>query len=160
MLSSSGAKKDVRVGFFTDGADWSSAYDVILGAKDARVTGRAVVASRTLAAEEAEVQLLAGAVSRVQRPVPRPVDMMKAREMAMAADAGLAPQEERAGEFHLYTLPGKVTLRPGATTSVALFDPATAAYERRYVVRGIMPIWGFVPPMPDETQTPVASARR
>ncbi len=117
------------------------------------LSGSAVVESATLAAQDAEVQLLAGSVSRAA-PAPRPMGM-KVREMAMAADAGGMPEEERTGEFHLYTLPGKVTLRPGATTTVALFEPASVPYERRYVVRGTMPFWGYVPQVPDEMTAPV-----
>jgi hypothetical protein len=152
-LESGSARKDLRVGYFTDGAAWRAAYDVILNAKDARVTGAAVVESATLAAQDAEVQLLAGAVSRAgPQPVPR---SMKVQEMAMAADAAGMPGEQRSGEFHLYTLPGRVTLRPGATTTVALFAPATAPYERRYVLRGMIPFWGYVPQMPEESMVPV-----
>lgn len=154
VLQSASAKKELRVGYFTDGAAWRAAYEVILGEKDARVSGSAVVESATLAAQDAEVQLLAGSVAQAG-PRPMPIARnAKVREMAMVADAA-PPVEQRAGEFHLYSLPGKVTLRPGATTTVALFEPATAAYERRYVVRGIMPIWGFVPQQPDEMPAPV-----
>ena len=41
----------------------------------------------------------------------------------MAAPA----QEQRIGEAHLYTVPGKVTLRPGQTSIVALFEPVVRA---------------------------------
>jgi hypothetical protein len=155
VLQAAAAKKELRVGYFTDGAAWRAAYAVVLGAKDARVTGSAVVESGTLAAQDAEVQLLAGAVSRAMPAPAPPMPYAKGRAMEMAADMASSVGEQRAGEFHLYTLPGKVTLRPGATTTVALFDPATAPYERRYVVRGTMPLWGFVPQQPDEMPTPV-----
>jgi hypothetical protein len=73
----------------------------------------------------------------------------------VAAFADAVPVEQRVGEFHLYTLPGKSTLLPGLTTSVALFEPVQVAYERNYVVRGLVPYWGFLPQQGEETEAPV-----
>lgn len=148
------ARPSLRLGWFTDGAQWSASYQVMLGAKEARVSGSAVVTSSTLAADDAELQLLAGAVNRA---APRPVPMAgRAPMMNMAAEAKMdVAAEERAGEFHLYTVPGKATLRPGATTTLALFEPVSAAYEKRLVVRSTMPYWGFVPQVTDEQEVPV-----
>ena len=66
------------------------------------------------------------------------------------AAAPSAPAEEGAGGFHLYSLPGKSTIQPGSTTTIALFDPASTAYEKRLVVRGQLPWYGFVPQQQDE----------
>ena len=66
-LTSATGRKDLPLGWFTDGAQWSASYDVILGAKDARVTGGAVISSQSFAATDAEIQLLAGSVS-ARRP--------------------------------------------------------------------------------------------
>ena len=59
------------------------------------------------------------------------------------------------GEFHLYSLPGRTTLLPGLANAVALFEPAAVKYERTYVVRGLVPWWGFLPQQGDETEAPV-----
>lgn len=67
---------------------------------------------------------------------------MKSREMG----------EERTGEFHLYTIPGTLTIRPGQTTTAALFEPARVPYEKRYVVPGVLPIYGMVPQFGEEEQ--------
>lgn len=154
-VTSGTARKDLPLGWFTDGAAWSAAYNVVLGAREARVSGEAVIASPSLSATDADVQLLAGSVSRAQAPMPT---LAKARGqmMTMEARADMAmPSEEAAGEFHLYTLPGKVSLRPGSTTTIALFEPATTAYEKRLVVRGQLPWVGFIPQVPDEQPVPV-----
>lgn len=150
-LRSDAARKELRLGYFTGGASWQASYQAVLGRGKARVTGSAVIASERLAVEDAEVQLLAGNVSRGGQP-PRPY--MDRREMLKAAEAGAVP-EERVGEFHLYTLPGRVMLEPGTTTSVALFEPAAVGYERAYVVRGQLPYYGFVPQQGDENEVPV-----
>ena len=54
----------IRLGYFTSGASWQASYQVVLGRTDARVTGMAVLPSESLRAENAEIQLLAGSVSR------------------------------------------------------------------------------------------------
>ena len=156
VRSAQGVDK-LRLGYFTAGASWQASYQVILGKADARVTGMAVLASQSLKAEDAEVHLLAGEVSRAQPKAPPPQPLM--REMRMAdAQATAADQfagEQRVGEFHLYTLSGRSTLLPGLTTSVALFQPAQVKYEKSYVVHGDVPWWGFLPQQGEETQPPV-----
>ncbi len=155
-LSSANGRKDLPLGWFTDGAQWAAAYNVVLGKADARVTGDAVIISQSLNANDADVQLLAGAVSRAPLPVSPPA-YAKARDgvmMTMEARAPM-PTEESTGEFHLYTLPGKATIRPGSTTTIAFFQPATTGYDKRLVVRGQMPWIGYIPQVPDEQPVPV-----
>jgi len=155
-VRSAQAQDKLRLGYFTSGASWQASYQVILGKADARVTGMAVLASQSLRVEDAEVQLLAGSVSRAQPKAPPPQPLM--REMrAAAADAAVDQfaGEQRVGEFHLYTLAGRSTLLPGLTTSVALFQPAQIKYEKSYVVHGDVPYWGFLPQQGEETEPPV-----
>ena len=154
-LQSARAAERLRLGFFTSGATWQAGYQVVLGPKDARVTGAAVIESQTLRLEDAEVQLLAGAVGQAAPPPqpPQPLLRKQAAEMAFAADA--AAVEQRVGEFHVYSLPGRSTLLPGLTTSVALFEPVATSYQREYVVRGSLPYWGYLPQQGDETEAPV-----
>jgi len=84
-VQSAAAKKTLRLGWFTGGADWSAGYDVVLGRDQARVAGRAVLSSSALAVQDAEVQLLAGAVSRGRPEVTAKRRGVYAQEMAMAA---------------------------------------------------------------------------
>jgi hypothetical protein len=150
-LQSARAADRLRLGYFTGGAAWRASYQVVLGARDASVSGMAVLESQALHAEDAEVQLLAGAVARAEPAAPMPVSAMRAE---VAFDKS-AVAEQRVGEFHLYTLPGRSTLLPGTTTSVALFEPARVKYERSYVVHGLVPYWGILPQQGDETEAPV-----
>jgi len=148
------AQDKLRLGYFTGGASWQASYQVVLGKVDARVTGMAVLASESLRAEDAEVQLLAGTVSRAQPKAP-PQPMRRERVMAMADAVSEFAGEQRIGEFHLYTLAGRSTLLPGLTTSVALFEPPQVKYEKSYVVHGDVPYWGFLPQQGEETEPPV-----
>lgn len=153
-LSSARARKTLRLGYFTGGATWQASYQVTLGGRSARVAGLAVLESQGLRAENADVQLLAGSVGRADKAPqpPRPLERRLAAEMAFADEAA---QEQRVGEFHLYTLPGQSTLLPGLTTSVALFQPVEVPYERTYEVRGLVPYWGILPQQSEESEVPV-----
>ncbi len=153
-LRSGAAKNQLKLGYFTAGAQWQASYQVILGSGTAQVTGAAILQSQSLRVENAEIQLLAGSVNRAT-----PFPQANARADFMMAKS--APQEEGAvmeqkvGEFHLYTLPGRSTLLPGVVTSTAMFDPAPVRYERNYVVRGQIPYWGGLPQYGEETENPV-----
>ena len=84
---------------------------------------------------DAEVQLLLP--DRWDGPAGPPVPRRFEAKMAKAADMAQGPAgEQEIGEAHLYTIPGRISLEPGVTSSVALFDPAAAPWERAFVVRG------------------------
>ncbi|MEP7326790.1 MAG: hypothetical protein ABI836_12635, partial [Gemmatimonadota bacterium] len=143
-LRSSAARNVLRLGYFTAGASWQANYEVILGRSMATVQGDATISNDRLRLENAELQLLAGSVSTARK------EMDQTRNMAMARQSmeDVSVSQERVGEFHLYTLPGKTTLLPGITTSIALFDPVQASYEKNYVVRGALPWYGMLPQYP------------
>ena len=63
--------------------------------------------------------------------------------------------EERVGDAHLYTLPERLSLRPGIATAVAMFAPATAGYDKRYVVPGAVPMYGGLQQFGEEQDVPV-----
>ena len=153
-LFSARERKTLRLGYFTGGATWQASYQVTLGGRTARVAGQAVLESQGLRADNADVQLLAGSVGRAEK-APEPPRPLERRMEAAFAMADQAASEQRVGEFHLYTLPGKSTLRPGLTTSVALFEPLDVPYERTYEVRGMVPYWGILPQQGEESEVPV-----
>ncbi len=154
-LVSNRERKTLRLGYFTGGATWQASYQVTIGGRSARVSGQAVLESQGLRAENADVQLLAGSVGRAEK-APRPPQPYERRLAAAEMDmADQMASEQRVGEFHLYTLPGKSTLLPGLTTSVALFEPAEVPYEKTYEVRGLVPYWGYLPQQGEESEAPV-----
>jgi hypothetical protein len=152
-LESARAQKSLRLGYFTSGASWQASYQIVLGGKQAKVTGMAVIPSQTLRMENAEVQLLAGAVGRADQFSPK--RMAALRNTVAEAVVDGVPAEQQVGEFHLYSLPGRTTLLPGLTTSVALFEPAAVPYEKTYTVRGVLPYWGSLPRAGEEEELPV-----
>lgn len=152
-LRSSRARERLRLGYFTGGATWQASYQITLGGRAARVAGMAVVESQGLRTDSADIQLLAGSVGRAEKQPgpPRPLERIAA-SMDLAEARAV---EQRVGEFHLYSLPGKSTLRPGLTTAVALFEPVQVPYKRNYEVRGEVPYWGFLPQQGEQTDAPV-----
>jgi len=150
-LRSERARRALGLGFFSSGGSWAASYTVTLGGLGlARVTGLAVIQAGRLRVDSAEVQLLAGNVGRAGGP------MAAAAPMALRADAakGFAA-EQRIGEAHLYTMPGRVSLAPGLAVGAALFEPTSATVDRRYVVGGQLPYRGPVPQLGDQTEVPV-----
>lgn len=148
------ARPALRLGYFTQGAAWNASYSVILGKSGARVNGTAAIPSASLRVSDAEVQLLAGTIGSAPGPRPRFEVMAAAKAMNDVAQGAAA--EQQIGEAHLYTIPGRISLEPGVTTSVALFEPATAQWEKGFVVRGQLNYYGPLPQYGnDESQVPV-----
>jgi len=143
------ARPTLSLAYFSSGASWRAAYAVTLLAKSATIAGHAAIQSGSLRADSAEVQLLAGTVSRATPAAP--MGMLKAAR-AVAAEAAA---EEQVGEAHLYTLPGRWSFTPGLETTALLFEPATAGYDRSYEVSGQLPYFGPVPQYGEESPVPV-----
>lgn len=148
------ATEQLRLGGFAAGGSWSATYAVILRGASANVTGLASFTT-PLTADDAEVQLLAGQVNQAAPTAGyRPMPMAAAR--AMRDDESQKAAEQKVGEFHLYTLPGRQTLRPGTMASIALFDPASAPVTKSYEVSASIPFYGYWGQTGDEGETPVA----
>jgi hypothetical protein len=154
-LQSGAARDSLRLAWFTNGASWHASYDVVLGREAGRVTGKAVIDSRSVSATDASVQLVGGDVGRaMQEKTMEAYDMAQVRTARAAAPSN-ALEEQSVGEVHLYTLPGRVTIRPGQTTSRALFEPARVEWQRRYVVPGQPSYWEPLPRQGQEERPPV-----
>lgn len=155
-LRAARAQKALALGWLTQGASWQAAYQVVMSGGQARVQGHAIVAAGALATDSAEISLFAGSVSRAaEQPGPQAYGRRVVLDEMKATAVGGAVSEERVGEFHLYSLPGKWSLRPGVTTAIQLFEPATTPVERAYVVRGAMPWYGWLPQAGAEQVEPV-----
>lgn len=152
-LTSTKSLPSLGLAYFTEGASWRASYQVILNGKDARIAGNAVVESNTLDVANIEVQLLAGDVGSAPRDQ---ASTRRGQPMAAMVYESSAAKEEQVGDAHLYTVPGRVTLRPGETSVLALFDPATAPVAKRLVVPSTLPYWGGLPQYGDEQEVPVA----
>lgn len=151
-VRSTTARPTLALGWFTGGGSWQANYTVILDGATARVSGLAAISAGALALDSVAVQVLAGSVGRAAAP------MFRARgEVAMAMAAEMdAMASEQVGEAHLYTIPGRISLRPGLVTTAALFEPVSAPVERAYIVPASLPFRGAIGPMGDLGEVPVA----
>lgn len=145
----------LRLGGFAQGGSWNAMYAIVLRGTTASVTALASFAA-PLSADNAEVQLLAGQVNQAPQASPG----VAMRQMAMSAARAVSEDnagasQQKVGEFHLYTLPGRQQLRPGTLSSVALFDPATSPVAKSYEVRSSVPFYGYWGQTGDEGETPV-----
>ncbi|MGH7754640.1 MAG: DUF4139 domain-containing protein, partial [Gemmatimonadales bacterium] len=142
------ARPRTELAYLVEGVTWGATYQVVLGRGQATVNGTATVASQTLKADSAEIQLVAGSIRRVSR---QRFEDLQSRGVAMEARAA-APEpymaEQVVGETHVYDLPGRIGLEPGVPTSVALFPRAAAAYSQELIVPGVLPWRGWLGPQP------------
>jgi hypothetical protein len=153
-VSSAQPKKNLRLGYFTQGSGWSASYQVLLNGETARVMGQAIINGGPLRVKDAELQLLAGQVN-VAAAAPEARRRLEGMLVAKAAADEMTPSEQKVGEFHLYTLPGKSTIEPGVTTTVGLFPPAQAKVHKTFEVRGQIPYWGGLAQYGQEDDVPV-----
>lgn len=153
-IRSSAARSSLGLGWFTGGGGWQANYAVTLDGANARVAGHAAINAGPLSLDSVEVQVLAGSVGRASQPMMRQLGG-RGEVMAMAAEMDVASSEQ-VGEAYLYTIPGRLTLRPGVVTTVALFEPATAPLERNYVVPSGLPYRGAIGQYGDMGEIPVA----
>src|SRR5499427_2509957 len=126
--------------YLTGGLSWSAEHTLVRTGETSAQWSAVVRVENTTGREyrDASVKLIAGDVSRVGSPQPRPYDeMTRAMKTSalMAADGG-APAEQAFSDFHLYTLPGQVTLRDRESQTLVLLEPKTVAVKPLYVYRG------------------------
>ncbi len=148
-LEAARARPRTELAYVTQGASWQAVYQVVLGAGGrAAVSGAATIASQTVRADSADVDLVAGAIQRAGPPAPRAY-ASAGLAMARAADE-VAAGEEAVGETHVYRLPTRVALQPGTPVTTALFPRASAPYTQELVVPGALPWRGFLAQTPGE----------
>jgi len=155
-LRAASARPSLALGWFTEGASWQANYQVMLRGSAARVTGHAAIQGGALSVDSAEIQLLAGSIGRAQKSGLQDA-MYRVSEMRAAAAPPMdMASSEQVGEAYLYTIPGRLSLRPGIVTTAALFEPAGTTVERTFTVGSNLPYRGPIGQTGDEGEAPVA----
>ena len=137
-----GAKRgggSAELQYLTGGLSWSAEHTLVRTGETSAQWSAVVRVENTTGRDyrDANVKLIAGEVSRAGAPMPVPEARMAMKATAfMAADAGGAPSEQAFSDFHLYTLPGVVTLRDRESQTLVLLEPKTVAVKPLYVYRG------------------------
>jgi len=129
--------------YVADGAaHWEAVYQVVLLGARCQVSGSATIASESLRADTAEVQLVAGSINRARPEAPAP-RAYRAKGLALS-EVVVTTDEQAVGETHVYQLPGKVSIEPGMAVTTALFPRSGAAYAQEFIVPGALPWRGFL----------------
>ncbi|MGH7538725.1 MAG: DUF4139 domain-containing protein [Gemmatimonadales bacterium] len=157
-LDASRGRPTTQLAYVAQGVTWEATYQAVIGAGGGQVTigGAATVASQSLRAESADIQLVAGSISRTRSERPKLSGFVVADMAAARVAEAPMPAEQAVGETHVYTLPTKLSLEPGVPVATALFPRATTSVVREFVVPGVLPWRGWVGQLPgDATQVPV-----
>ena len=154
-LEATQARSRTELAYVAGGAaHWQAVYQVVLGGARCQVSGSATIASESLRADTAEVQLVAGSINRAQPEAPAPRGY-RAKGLALS-EVVVTTGEQAVGETHVYQLPGKVSLEPGTPVTTALFPRSGAAYTQELIVPGALPWRGFPGQAPgEENRAPV-----
>jgi len=134
-----GAKRGaggVELQYLTGGLSWAAEHTLVRTGETTAQWSAVVRVENTTGRSyaDASVKLIAGDVSRVGTPAPRPEMAMMAKVSA-ADGVGFAPAEQAFSDYHLYTLPGSVTLRDRESQTLVLIEPRTVAVKPQYVYR-------------------------
>jgi hypothetical protein len=151
-LDAARARPRTELAYVSDGAaQWQAVYQVVLMGAACQVSGTATITSASLHADSAEVQLVAGSIARARAPA-RPLAAYAGRAMQLqeVGVSAAGTSEEAVGETHVYQLPGRRSLEPGLSVTVALFPEATALYTPELIVPGVLPLRGFLGQSPSE----------
>jgi len=137
--------------YVTPGAMWEVVYQVVLTGAGCQVSGTATIMSQSLRADTAEVQLVAGSISRARAPAQPRFDYV-ARGVAAAEvrEEARVVSEQAVGETHVYQLPGRLSFEPGVPVTTALFPRAGVSYTQDFVIPGALPWRGFLGQSPAE----------
>ena len=157
-LEATQSRPRTELAFVADGAArWEAVYQVVLLGAKCQVSGAATITSQSLRADSAEVQLVAGSISRAGAAAPRPQLMLRgAMKVAGVEEINVAPSEESVGETHVYQLPARISIEPGTPVTTALFPRSGAAYTQELIVPGALPWRGFPGQAPgEENRVPV-----
>lgn len=126
-----------ELSYLTGGLSWSAEHVVVrrAGGRAEWSSGVVIENASGVGWAGAEVKLVAGEPRREGSPVPAPRGAFL-MEMAAAKADGAAMSEEAFADYHLYTLDGAVTLRPGEQRSVPMHAPRAVKASPRYRFRG------------------------
>jgi hypothetical protein len=146
----------IELAYVSEGAAWEALYQVVLLGARCQVSGTATIASQSLRADSADVQLVAGSINRARAAAPRPQLMLRGAMKVAMEEAPAAASEQSVGETHVYDLPARLSLEPGTPITTALFPRSGAAYTQELIVPGALPWRGFLGQSPgEENRVPV-----
>ena len=157
VLDAVRARQRTELAYVAQGMTWEALYQVVLAGAKAQLSGTATITSQGLAADSAEVQLVAGSIRRTRAPKAleeAQSGVVWIRRQAAVADA-TETTEEAVGESHVYQLPGRLTIEPNVPVATALFPRSSAPVTQELVVPGVLPWRGWMGQNTEPNRVPV-----
>ncbi len=137
QLENDTAAQKVEVSYLTGGISWSADY-VVTFAKDEKsldLEGWVTLGNQSGATfENAQLKLVAGEVNIV--PQAAETGAFFAMDSPAGGFGGRAMREESFGEYHLYTLERRTTIKQNQSKQVSLLSAANVPVTKRYEYRG------------------------
>lgn len=135
-LENDGSKSQhVEASYLTNNMNWNADYVLTVSRdeKNADLDGWVTVSNNSgVAYQNAKLQLVAGAVHRVEPNAAREVVVE-----AMVAKAAAPPmQQENFSEYHLYTLQRKTTIADKESKQISLLNASGVAVEKFFLAEG------------------------
>jgi len=138
LLNNAGTDHEVEVTYLTNGVSWKADYVATLSKDEKTLNLEGWVTLTNESGTQytnAQLKLVAGDVNMVQPPMPVMAKARGGMEM-MAMDAAAPMQQEAFGEYHLYTLPRRTTIKQNQSKQVSLLRADGAAVTKVYEFRG------------------------
>ena len=135
--AASAANRDVMLTYMTGGLDWKADYVANLSPDEKSLSLQGWISITNTSGtpyDKAQVQVVAGQVNRVA-PAPQAYARDKSIEL-VSVSASRMPSEESFFEYHLYTLPGAISLAENQTKQVALLEAPKITATRVLESRG------------------------
>ncbi|MGH7530733.1 MAG: hypothetical protein ACREMN_10155, partial [Gemmatimonadales bacterium] len=155
VLQATRDRPRTELAYVAEGVRWEALYQVVVSGARCLVSGTATVRSETVAADSAEVQLVAGSIRRAREPREQAQRAARLQEVLVTGVVGFDMEEEAVGETHVYELPGKLTIQPGVPTATALFPRSSAPLSQELIVPGVLPWRGWIGQTPEPDRVPV-----
>lgn len=133
-----------RISYLTNGLSWDAVYTAVLSPAHDKLDLQGwakIVNNAGVDYTGATVSLVAGEVRREQPMVQGKV-LMRAEAMVVSDMAGGMPARSELSAFHLYALPGAVTLRDKATKQRQLLAADAVSSTRILEYRSGAPVFG------------------
>jgi len=156
LLNNTAPEQTVEAAYLTNGIGWVADYVITLAQDEKMLDLKGWVTLTNQSGtsyNNAMVKLVAGEVNIAPEPVVE--RRMKAVAYAEAA-APPMPREEAFGEYHLYTLPRRTTIRQNQTKQVALLAAQNVKAEKRYEFRGEPFYYRQIIPPPEQRNEQIA----
>lgn len=146
---------DARLGYLSSGVEWGAVYTAVLSGDhdEMDLEGRARISNNAgLDFKNASISLVAGDVARQSMGARPKVMAMASRMENMVADAPQMPQRQELSAFHIYHLPGSVTIKDKETKQLRLLGRDDIPVKRVLRYRGspqvFGPMRGYPQPVP------------